>query len=86
MGDRSRELPHHRNTVRVRQLHLHVAVTSLAVARLGFRVLALAQVEHESNTLVVFIVECGPAGQHRNATAVLAEELLLEGLENSGRF
>ena len=52
MGDRRRELPHRRDAVRVRQLHLRLAVAPLALARLGFCSLALGQIEHESDTLV----------------------------------
>src|SRR5215470_4303931 len=83
VGDRSRELPHHCNTVRMRELHLCFAVAPFALACLRFRALALAQVQHESNTLAVFVAECSPAGQHRDVAAVLAEEFLLEGMADT---
>ena len=47
MGDRGGELPHRRDAVGMRQLHLHLAVAPLALARFGFRPLALGQIEHE---------------------------------------
>jgi hypothetical protein len=78
VGDRCRELPHHRNTVRVRQLHLCLAVAPLALVCLGFRALALAQVQHESNRLVSLLIECGCADQYRSAGAVFAKVLLLD--------
>src|SRR5258706_457561 len=81
MGDRGRELPHGRDAVRVRDFHLQLAVTPLALSRAGFRPLALGQIQQEGDALVALFVERGRADQYRHAAAVLAEVLLLEGLD-----
>ena len=81
VGDGGGQLAHGRDAVGVRKLHLHLAEPPLALARLGFHSLALGQVEHEGDTLGPALLEGRPADQHGHAAAVLAEVLLLEGLQ-----
>ena len=57
MGNRSRQLPHRRDAVRVRQLHLCLAVSPLALAQAFLRPLALGHIEDESDALVSAFVE-----------------------------
>ena len=73
MGDRGRELADGGDTVHVRQLHLRLAIAPLALARFGFRPLALGQIQHEGDTVVAAFLEHRHADQHRHAAAVLAD-------------
>ena len=84
VGDRRRELSHGRDTVRVRQLHLHLAVSALALACVRFRPLAFGQIEHEGDGLPRFLADRGTADQHGHAAAVFAEVFLLTRLDGSG--
>src|SRR5882757_2873235 len=86
MSDRGSELPHGCDTVSVRELHLHLTVALLAVACLGFRLLALAQIQHEGHAFAPSLVEHGRADQHRHTAAVLAETLPFVRLHSSRRL
>src|SRR5215471_17481278 len=86
MGDRSRELPHGVDAVRVRQLHLNLAVSPFALTCYGFHLLASSQVEHERNALVASSLEACRADQHGRAAAVLAEVFFLPWLRSAGHF
>ena len=83
MGDRGRELPHRCDAVRVRQLRLRLAVASLALARLGFRPLALGQIENEGDAAVF---EARRSDQYGDTAAVLPEILLFVRWKDSGRL
>ena len=65
----------------MRQLHLHRAVTPLALAGFGFRPLALGQIEHERDAFGRTFFERDRTDQHGHTAAVFAEVLLLEGLD-----
>jgi hypothetical protein len=52
VGDRGRELAHGCDTIRVCEFRLHLAIALLALPDFFLRLLALAQVEHESDALV----------------------------------
>src|SRR4029077_12704858 len=56
------------------------------LASFGFGPLAIAEIQHEGDTLVALFVEIGRADQHRHTATVLAEVLLLERLRPSGRL
>src|SRR5581483_11096827 len=74
MRDRGGKLSHCRQAARVRQLHLQGA-------ECFGRALALSQVEHEGNTLGYIVLEACQPDQHRDAAAILPEELLFERLQ-----
>jgi hypothetical protein len=67
---RGGELPHCCDAVRVRQLHLRLAVAPLAFARFCFCPLALGQVQHERDALAPDTPDRCGADQHRHAAAV----------------
>src|SRR5258708_11009399 len=86
MGNRSRQLPHRRDAVRVRQLRLNLAVPTLAFACCLLGALALGQIDHEGYALLQPSFEDRLADQHRHAAAVFLQVLLLIGLRDSGRL
>ena len=65
MGDRGRQLPHGRDAIGVRELHLRLAVSPLALAQVLLRLLALGQIEHEGDALVSAFAEGRRAEQAR---------------------
>ena len=77
-------MPHRCDAVRVRQLRLRLAVAPLALARLGFRPLALGQIEHEGDAGAVF--EARRADQNGHTAAVLPEIFLFVRRKDSGRL
>src|SRR6516225_10338001 len=86
MGDRSREVPHSCDAVRMRQLHLNLAVSPLDLTFFGFRLLAFSQIEHESDTLVPRILQARRTDQDGYAAAILAKIFFLECLRGAGHF
>src|SRR6516162_848093 len=86
MGDRSREVPHSCDAVRMRQLHLNLAVSLLDLTFFGFRPLAFRQIEHESDTLVPRILQARRTDQDGHAAAILAKIFFLECLRGAGHF
>src|SRR5215469_3156623 len=82
--NRSGHLSERRDAVRVRQLHLYLVIAPLAVAQTLLRLLALAQIEHESDTFLASLFEARGTNQHGQAAAVLAEIFLLERRQDSG--
>ena len=83
--DRGRKLAYRCDPACVCQLRLELAVTPLAFAHSCLGMLALGQVEHESDTLVCGFIEARHAKQHRHTAAIFAEVLFLERLDGSGR-
>jgi len=67
------------------EFQLRLTVAPLAFASFCLRALALSQIKHEGNTVVLLFVERGRADQHRHATAVLAHVLLFIRLDRPGR-
>src|SRR6516225_243954 len=84
MGNRGRELPHRRDAIRMRQLHLCLVVAPLALAQAFLGTFAFGQIEHECEALVTFFLEHRGANKHRNAAAVFPKIFLLEGLNYAG--
>src|SRR4051794_16810087 len=80
VGDRGCELPHGCDTVRVCQFRLHLAIALLAFAGFFLRLLALAQIEHESDTVLPACFGSGRTDHDGHTAAVLPEILLLERL------
>ena len=80
MGDRGGQLSHRGDAIGMRKLHLCLAVAPLAFAGLGFRPLALRQIKHEADPMVLTFLEQCPADQHRHTAAIFPEILLLERL------
>src|SRR5690349_24800265 len=79
MGNRSRELPHCCNPIRVHELHLNLGISLLALPCCLFPFLAIGQIDHERCAILsTFIKGCG-ADQHWDAVPVLVEVLLLKG-------
>src|SRR5262249_12265666 len=86
VGNRRRELPHDRDAAGVRQLHLHLPVTLLALARSLLSALAIGQIEHKGDTLIARPIEDRGPDKHRNAATTLAEIFLLEPRRDAGRL
>src|SRR4030095_3822002 len=82
VGNRGRHLSEGRDAVRVCQLHLCLVIASLAVAQIRLRLLALAQIEHESDPFFPSLFEARGTDQHGHAAAVLAKIFLLERWPN----
>ena len=96
MGDRGRELPHGRDAVGVRQLHLHLAVAPLALAGFLLRALALGQIEHEGDALVPAFLRtlprrsarargCRPCGRYSFSNGCTRPVVLSSGTARSSR-
>src|SRR4029077_21000385 len=82
MGDRGRELPHGRNAVRVRQLHLHLLVAAFALAYLRFRPLAIGNVSNErEGEPLATLTELSYADLHGKHGPVLSAVTTLEGYD-----
>ena len=77
VSDGRRQLAHRCDAVRVRQLHLRLAVPPLAIARFYFCLLALSQIEHECDGLASAFFDGRRAKQNGHPAAVLSEVLLL---------
>ena len=69
----------------MRQLHLHLAVAPLALACLGFRPLALGQIEHEGDALVPFSRLAAPTSTGTRLPS-LRKYSFSYGLDGSGRL
>ena len=85
MGDRGRQLPHGRDAIGVRERHLGLAVSPVALAQAVLRLLALGQIEHEGDALVPASAEGRRADEDRHADAVSPKILLLVGFAASRR-
>src|SRR5262249_5129302 len=81
VSDRGGQLAHGRDAVGVSKFHQGLAVAPLVFPSLGLNSLELAQIENEADALASVLFEHCAANQDRNATAVLAEILLLEWLD-----
>src|SRR5208283_3408901 len=70
----------------MRQQRLGLAVALLALARLCFRLLALAQIEHESDILVSSVFDRRRAQQNGDSAPVFPEVFLLSGQPDPSPF
>src|SRR5262249_28830001 len=68
----------------MRQLQLYLMISPLAPAEIFLSLLAFSQIQHEGNALVSPSLQQCDADQHRHATAVFADVLLLERCADSG--
>ncbi len=78
MRDRGRELPHGRDTIRMRELHVHVAQGIIGP-------LALGQVEHKGDGLATRFTECRTADQYGDPATILPDIFLFEEFAGSRR-
>src|SRR5215813_14178339 len=79
VGKRSRQLPHRRDAVRVRELHLYLSVCP-------FGSLPIGKVQHETDALTRPPLEDGGTDQHRHARTVFWKEFFFIGLSSSTRL
>jgi hypothetical protein len=79
-------LSHCRQAIRVRQCHIYLEVAAFAVTHRLFRSFPFSQIHDKRDAFVLPPFEARAAEPHGHATAVLAEELLLERLNGRGRL
>src|SRR5262249_37295245 len=79
VGNRSRQLPHRCDAVRVRELHLYLRVCP-------FRSLPTGEVEHKTDAFTLAPLERGGTDQHRHTRTVFSKVFFFMGLSSSTRL